>query len=59
MGGVGRDDDDDDGQVMAAVWAFGDAVGGRNGVGYVGAGANGVGDVVGDFVAAVVGVPVG
>ena len=55
MGGVGGDDDGDDGQVVAAVWAFGDAVGGRNGVGYLAAGANGVGNDV----AAVVGVPVG
>jgi hypothetical protein len=47
VGGVGGDDDGDDGQFVAAVWAFGDTVGGRNGVGYVAAGANDVGNVVG------------
>jgi hypothetical protein len=50
VGGVGGDDDGDDGQFVAAVRASSDAVGGPNSVWYVVAGVNGVGDVVDDVV---------
>ena len=47
MGGVGGDDDGDDGELVAAVWALGNAVSGLNGVGYGVAGLNAVTNVVG------------
>ena len=57
MGGVGGDDDGDDGEFLAAVWASGDAVSRWDCVAEAVTGVNDVGDivdVVGDAVRGVV-----
>jgi hypothetical protein len=46
VGGVGGDDDGDDGEFLAAVWASGDAVSRWECVAEAVAGVNGVADVV-------------
>ena len=46
MGGVGGDDDGDDGEFLAAVWASGDAVSRWDCVAEAVTGVNDVGDIV-------------
>jgi hypothetical protein len=47
VGGVGGDDDGDDGEFLAAVWASGDAVSRWDCVAEAVTGVNDVGDIVG------------